>query len=76
MIRMQLHEDRAIVFAGYRIPHPLESKMLVMIQTNGTKSATQAMEHTLDDLRSEMQSIQSQFDEEARRLGGAEPMQY
>ena len=32
MVRMQLHEDRAVVFAGYRIPHPLESKMVVMIQ--------------------------------------------
>jgi len=99
MVRMQLHEDKGVVFAGYRIPHPLESKMVVMVkvgahhdrlipliqptfsvpsclQTNGTKSPPQAIEHALDDLRSEWTSIQNQFDEEARRVGGTPVMHY
>jgi hypothetical protein len=33
LIRMQLHSDRFVVFAGYRIPHPLENKMVVKVRT-------------------------------------------
>lgn len=35
LLRMQLHRDKAVVFAGYRIPHPLEAKMVVKIQVSG-----------------------------------------
>lgn len=76
LVRMQLHEDRTVVFAGYRIPHPLESKMVVMIQTNGQKTPTQAMDHALDDLRSEFGSILAMFDDEARRNGGVGGPEY
>lgn len=71
LVRMQLHEDRCVVFAGYRIPHPLESKLQIMIQSNGQKTPIQAMDHTLDDLRSEIGSIKAAFDEEAQRMGGS-----
>ncbi|KAG1673009.1 hypothetical protein FOA52_005939 [Chlamydomonas sp. UWO 241] len=71
MVRMQLHEDRMVVFAGYRVPHPLETKMLIMVQTTGQKSPIQAVDHALDDLRSEIGSIAAAFDDEARRMGGS-----
>ncbi|GFH17575.1 DNA-directed RNA polymerase II, 13.6 kDa polypeptide [Haematococcus lacustris] len=29
LLRMQLHADKSVVFAGYRIPHPLDAKMVV-----------------------------------------------
>jgi len=77
MLRMQLHEDRSIVFAGYRIPHPLEAKMVVKVQTNGSKTPIQAMEHALDDLRSEVITIQTAFDDEVRKnRSDYMPMQY
>ncbi len=70
MVRMQLHEDRTVVFSGYRIPHPLESRMLIMIRTNGQKSPIQAMDHALDDLRSEFGTIIGCMDEGFRKMGG------
>ncbi|GAX82487.1 hypothetical protein CEUSTIGMA_g9914.t1 [Chlamydomonas eustigma] len=76
MVRMQLHEDRNVIFAGYRIPHPLESKMQIMIQTNGEKAPTLAMEHALDDLRSEMTSVLSAFDNEASRMRDSDYMHF
>ena len=76
LARMQLHEDRCVVFAGYRIPHPLESKLVIMIQTNGQKTPAQAMDHALDDLRSEFGSIQAAFEEEVQRSKGGGYMQY
>jgi len=75
LVRMQLHDDETVVFAGYRVPHPLESRMLIMVQTTGQKSPIQAVEHALDDLRSEFGTIASAFDEEVRRLCGFDYMQ-
>lgn len=33
LVRMQLHRDPKVLFAGYRIPHPLEPRMLIKVQT-------------------------------------------
>eukprot|EP00877_Chromochloris_zofingiensis_P000912 jgi/Chrzof1/10821/Cz05g13120.t1 len=67
MIRMQLHSDKEVIFAGYRIPHPLESKMVVRIQTTG-KDPTQAMQHAISDLRSEITELREKFTKEAARI--------
>lgn len=57
LLRMQLHQDKNIVFAGYRIPHPLESKMVVMVQTDLNKAPEDAMSHALGDLASEFNTM-------------------
>jgi len=35
LIRCKLLEDPHVLFAGYKMPHPLEHRMLVQIQTDG-----------------------------------------
>ncbi|PNH05605.1 DNA-directed RNA polymerase II subunit RPB11 [Tetrabaena socialis] len=62
LLRMQLHSDKATVFAGYRIPHPLEPVMVVKVQTNGTKAPEDAMSHALQDLASEFDHMRSEFE--------------
>eukprot|EP00798_Chlamydomonas_sp_ICE-L_P018270 gene18270-24723_t len=64
MLWMQLHDAMSIVFAGYRIPHPLETKLKVRVQTNGTKSPEEAMRHALEDLNAEFNTILNQFNDE------------
>jgi DNA-directed RNA polymerase II subunit RPB11 len=61
LLRMQLHADRHVTFAGYRIPHPLEPKLVVRVQTNGVKTPVQAVEHALEDLRSEVPCLQCEL---------------
>jgi DNA-directed RNA polymerase II subunit RPB11 len=68
LLRMQLHADKHVLFAGYRIPHPLETRMLVRVQTTGVKTPVQAVEHALEDLRSEVQSMMGQFHEDCMRV--------
>lgn len=68
MVRMQLHLDRTIVFAGYRIPHPLTAKMVIKVQTNGVKSPENAVIHALDDLTTEVTTIQSKLAMEMARI--------
>lgn len=40
LLRMQLHRDPTVVFAGYRIPHPLEAKMVVKVQVRTSMCKT------------------------------------
>jgi DNA-directed RNA polymerase II subunit RPB11 len=68
LLRCQLHRDRDVVFAGYRIPHPLEYKMLVKCQTNGVRSAPETVDAALLDLVTEFDSVRLQFKEECDRL--------
>eukprot|EP00199_Chlamydomonas_sp_CCMP681_P004143 CAMPEP_0119106566 /NCGR_PEP_ID=MMETSP1180-20130426/4876_1 /TAXON_ID=3052 ORGANISM="Chlamydomonas cf sp, Strain CCMP681" /NCGR_SAMPLE_ID=MMETSP1180 /ASSEMBLY_ACC=CAM_ASM_000741 /LENGTH=78 /DNA_ID=CAMNT_0007091929 /DNA_START=321 /DNA_END=557 /DNA_ORIENTATION=- len=62
LMRMQLHMDKTIVFAGYQIPHPLENRMVIKVQTTGVKTPVQAVEHALEDLRSEVATLQEEFE--------------
>lgn len=64
LVRMQLHRDKTVVFAGYRIPHPLEYQMVVKVQTNGKKTPIQTMQSALQDLGDEVQDIRSKFQRE------------
>ncbi len=61
MLRMQLHTDKNVVFAGYQIPHPLEPKMVVMVQTDSHKAPEDAMAHALADLGTEFETLQTSF---------------
>ena len=71
-IRMQLHEDPEVIFAGYKIPHPLEWKMLVKIQTKESSNPYIGMQTALSALHEEITSIRSQFNQqcEARNPSG------
>jgi DNA-directed RNA polymerase II subunit RPB11 len=61
LLRMKLHEDDSVVFAGYRIPHPLDPVMHVRIQTNGSKAPEDAMKEALTDLRTEITDLKNKL---------------
>lgn len=64
LIRMGLHRHTDVVFAGYRIPHPLEAKMVVKVQTNGNQQPDETVEHVLESLKTEFEDIRQQFSEQ------------
>lgn len=61
LVRMQLHEDPAIWFAGYKVPHPLEHRMLVKVRTAANDNPGAAYNRALDSLRSELLTIRQDF---------------
>ncbi len=61
LVRMQLHSDKDVVFAGYRIPHPLEHKMVVQVRTTGNKSPSDAIADALSDLQAEVAELKHKF---------------
>lgn len=70
LVRMQLHRDKNVVFAGYRIPHPLEYQMVVKVQTNGKKTPIAAVQGALEDLGNEVGDIRTKFQQQLDQLNG------
>ncbi|WMV56057.1 hypothetical protein MTR67_049442 [Solanum verrucosum] len=78
IVRMQLHRDDNVLFAGYKLPHPLQYKILlrrlsfarhassntVQIQTTSQSSPMQAYNQAINDLDKELDHLKSQFEGE------------
>ena len=50
-----------MLFAGYRIPHPLENKVEVKIHTDGQITPHEALFESIDLIKNEMTTLQTQF---------------
>ncbi|KAL3142696.1 hypothetical protein ABBQ38_002998 [Trebouxia sp. C0009 RCD-2024] len=68
IVRMQLHRDNRVNFAGYKVPHPLEYRMLIKVQTNGECEPKVAMQDALQDLQNEFGEIAASFAAETSRF--------
>ncbi|PLW16051.1 hypothetical protein PCANC_15365 [Puccinia coronata f. sp. avenae] len=63
MLRSQLSQSPYVIFVGYKIPHPLEPRFVIKVQTDGTHTPIQAIQEavkslilTLDRMRSLLQN--------------------
>ncbi|CAG9760956.1 unnamed protein product [Ceutorhynchus assimilis] len=63
MIRNQLLKDPNVTFAGYKVPHPLEHKFVLRIQTTSDYSPQDALMHAITDLISELSLFEERFKE-------------
>ncbi|EEF44619.1 DNA-directed RNA polymerase II 13.6 kD polypeptide, putative [Ricinus communis] len=69
ILRMQLHRDENVLFAGYRLPHPLQYKIIVRIHTTSQSSPMQAYNQAINDLDKELDHLKSAFEECLRPKG-------
>ncbi|MFQ6665906.1 hypothetical protein Gotur_032460, partial [Gossypium turneri] len=58
----QLHGDENVLFAGYKLPHPLQYKILVRIHTTSQSSPMQAYNQAINDLDKELDHLKSAFE--------------
>ncbi|KAK7789961.1 hypothetical protein R5R35_008209 [Gryllus longicercus] len=63
MIRNQLLKDPNVLFAGYKIPHPLEHKFIIRIQTTSEITPQDALSSAITDLISELSLLEERFKE-------------
>ncbi|KAF5269687.1 hypothetical protein FQA39_LY08610 [Lamprigera yunnana] len=63
MIRNQLLKDPNVLFAGYKLPHPLEHKFVLRIQTTSDYSPQEAFMNAVADLISELCLFEERFKE-------------
>ena len=61
-LRRILHKNPNVVFAGYRIPHPLELKMVIRVQTRNRETPLSAMKQAIRTLRDQSQKLSSVFE--------------
>lgn len=61
MIRYQLLKDPNVLFAGYKVTHPLEHKIVVRVQTTADYSPQEAFTNAITDLISELSLLEERF---------------
>ncbi|PVH34754.1 hypothetical protein PAHAL_7G023500 [Panicum hallii] len=63
----QLHRDPNVLFAGYKLPHPLLYKIITRIHTTSQSSPTQAYTQATKDLDKELEYLMQAFEDEKNR---------
>ena len=54
-------KDPQVVFAGYKVPHPLEHKFMLRIQTAAEYTPQDALSNAITDLMSELSLLEERF---------------
>uniref|UniRef100_A0A8I3MNX8 RNA polymerase II subunit J n=2 Tax=Canis lupus familiaris TaxID=9615 RepID=A0A8I3MNX8_CANLF len=57
----QLLKDPQVLFAGYKVPHPLEHKIIIRVQTTPDYSPQEAFTNAITDLISELSLLEERF---------------
>ncbi|XP_070572433.1 DNA-directed RNA polymerase II subunit RPB11-a [Ptychodera flava] len=61
LLRSQLLKDPQVLFAGYKVPHPLEHKFVLRVQTTPDYSPQEAFTNAITDLISEISLLEERF---------------
>nr|AAP97076.1 RNA polymerase II subunit [Branchiostoma belcheri] len=61
LLRAQLLKDPQVIFAGYKVPHPLEHKFVLRVQTTPDYSPQEAFTNAITDLISEVSLLEERF---------------
>lgn len=54
-------KDPNVLFAGYKLPHPLEHKFILRIQTTSDYTPQDALMHAITDLLAELSLFEERF---------------
>ena len=68
LVRMELHRDPTVLFAGYKLPHPLLYKVILRIQTTSQSSPTQAYTLAVEDLDKELLHLKRTFEDAKKQV--------
>jgi DNA-directed RNA polymerase II subunit RPB11 len=61
LLMHQLLNDPQVLFAGYKVPHPLEHKFVLRVQTTADYSPQEALSNAINDLITEINTLESRF---------------
>jgi DNA-directed RNA polymerase II subunit RPB11 len=65
--RRRLLKDPAVLFAGYRVPHPLNPVVEIKVQTTDVKSPLDVVKETLSALHRESDMMREMFKDEVSK---------
>eukprot|EP01083_Nonionella_stella_P072733 196233_1 len=73
-LRMKLLEDPQVLFAGYKIPHPLKYEVVIMVRTRDrTKTPLDAFNNAVMEIQNELTAIKQLFSDAVRDFEEANP---
>ena len=58
-----------VIFCGYRVPHPLEPRTVIKVQTDGSLTPVQALKAGSERVISQVGSVRSSWKHECQMLG-------
>jgi DNA-directed RNA polymerase II subunit RPB11 len=61
ILRNSILKNPKVIFCGYKVPHPLESKFLIKIQTNGEISPETLLLYEIKKLVEVIKSLSNSF---------------
>ncbi|KAJ3126933.1 DNA-directed RNA polymerase II subunit RPB11-a [Nowakowskiella sp. JEL0407] len=61
VLRMQLLQNPKVLFAGYKVPHPLEHEFLLKVRTTDDTTPTAILSSEVDALIRDITGIRMQF---------------
>ncbi|KAH3744418.1 DNA-directed RNA polymerases II, IV and V subunit 11 [Pelomyxa schiedti] len=67
LLRMQLVQDPQVLFAGYKVPHPLEYRILLKVQTIPETTPHRVLLGAIDALHDEVNSLEELVKAEVQR---------
>ena len=76
LMRYQLLREEKVLFAGYKVPHPLDYKVHVKIQTTPDTTPVKAATTALTDLVSELNWFESKFAEQVSKKSNPTDSKY
>ncbi|KAK2107126.1 DNA-directed RNA polymerase II subunit RPB11-a [Saguinus oedipus] len=59
--KITINKDTKVLFAGYKVPHPLEHKIIIRVQTTPDYSRQEAFTNAVTDLISELSLLEERF---------------
>ncbi|WRT67109.1 uncharacterized protein IL334_004075 [Kwoniella shivajii] len=68
MIRAQLLLDPTVLFAGYKVPHPLENDIIIKIQTDERSNPADALKRACHLLIRQTVHVKQQFMDQAKNI--------
>lgn len=69
MLRHAVLANPAVLFCGYKVPHPLEPKVFVKIQTDGSLTPTDALKQGCTKLIAQISSLKGAWRTEVQMSG-------
>jgi len=64
----QLQSQLNIMFAGYKMPHPLEHHFVLKVQTDKTTTPLEAVQTNIDKLIGDLSLLEERVKSEVRRV--------
>ncbi|PAA59043.1 hypothetical protein BOX15_Mlig034525g3, partial [Macrostomum lignano] len=61
LLTTQLLKDPGVIFAGYKMPHPMEFRVMIRVQTVPDYLPQDAFNHAISDLISEISGLEEGF---------------